>query len=213
MEEQSALGNAAAQDAEARSNLYGLLGRVFRAEVDAVLLRELRTPAVAGALRAAAGVDMATLLPGGDDQGLLDDMAREYCRLFLLGFSPHESVQRGEGQLWGNYTTEVQELMDELGLAPSGERSLVPDHLAIELEIMQHLTEAEANAISVAGPDDPTVTAVRNRQQAFLRDHLMKWVPAFLGTIERSAQQPFYAAVANLAVGFLASEHQEFGSS
>lgn len=192
----------AVQQAEARSNLYGLLARFFRAELDAAMLAELRRPAVSAALRA-AGVDVAALLPAGDDANLLADLAREYCRLFLLTFSPHESVQRGEGQLWGEYTVQVQDAILDLGLALPEGQSLLPDHLATELEVMQHLTEAEAGLLAAGG--EAAALPARARQEQFLNDHLLKWAPAYLGTIERNAVQPFYAKLAALAASFLLS--------
>lgn len=192
-------------EAEARSHLYGLLARLFRAEVDAELLAELRAPTTAAALRQ-AGVDVEACLGGAADQALLEDLARDYCHLFLLTFPPLESVQRGEGQTWGQHTVQVRNEIEDLGLAFGGGRHLLPDHLATELEVMQHLAGVEAAALAA---DDPDVAAtVQQRQRAFLREHLLRWAPRYLDTVAAHAAQPFYAQVAGLAADFLRAEEE-----
>lgn len=199
------------QQAEAlsRSNLYGLIARVFRRELDAALLAELRCPAVVAALEE-AGAHLAEVLApavsaGGDDR-ILEELALEYTRLLLppYGLSPHESVQRGEGQLWGEHTVAVRDFMAELGLAPAGERGLLPDHLATELEVMQHLAEAEADLLAAGGPE--TAGIARARQQQFLRDHLLRWVPDYCRNLAAAADHAFYREMADLGARFLVSE-------
>lgn len=192
-----------ASEALARSNIYGLLSRVTRTEVDAPLLAEFRKPAVAEALRE-AGADLSLPLASVDDQALLQELAVAYTQLFLLTVNPHESVQRGEGQLWGEHTVAVGQFMEEAGLAVEGETSLLPDHISLELAIMQHLTAEEA--LALAGGDSGRVDEVRLLQRRFMKEHLGHWGVQFFSQARASASHPFYQVVAELGEGFLQAE-------
>lgn len=195
--------NAAVGDLLARSNLYGLLSRLCRAEVDAEALAELRRPEFASALEE-AGFNLAATLPEADDTALLEELARAYAHLFLLTLNPHESVQRGEGQLWGAQTAAVAAFLEEIGLAPAGQVSLLPDHIATELAVMQHLT-AEA-AAALAAKENQRATQMQELQRRFLKEHLGAWGLEFFGSAERLANHSFYTQVFRLARSFLYTE-------
>lgn len=192
-------------EAQARSNLYGLLARFCRQEMDAEFLAALRTPELVAAL-SDAGVNVAEALPEGDDSKLLEELATAYTYTFLLTLSPHESVQRGEGQLWGGNTVAVRDFMEELGLQPAGEQSLLPDHIAIELEIMQHLTEAEVQSLELENSE--ILNTARQKQKIFLKKHLGQWGPEFFGSVQRIAPHPFYREVGELGSAFLSQDFQ-----
>jgi putative dimethyl sulfoxide reductase chaperone len=194
-----------ANEALARSNIYGLLSRVTRAEVDAPLLAEFRQPAVAEALRE-AGADLSLPLASVDDQALLQELAVAYTHLFLLTVNPHESVQRGEGRLWGEHTVAVGQFMEEAGLAVEGETSLLPDHISLELAVMQYLTAEEAAAL--AGGDRDRLGEVRLLQRRFVKEHLGHWGLQFFAKAKASASHPFYQVVAQLGAAFLHAESE-----
>lgn len=195
-------------EALARSNLYGTLARFLRREVDAELLAELRRPEVAEALNE-VGVSLEQVLATGaeSDAALLEQLATGYTYLFLLTLNPHESVQRGEGQLWGQHTLAARAFMEEIGLAPAGEQSLLPDHIAIELEVMQHLTAEEAAAL--AARDSRRAAEVRALQKRYLQEHIGAWGVEFFGSAERLANHELYRQVAILARAFLFGEIAE----
>lgn len=192
-------------EARARSAMYGLLARLLRQEVDAELLAELRSPEMVEAL-ADAGLRVNELLPAGEDTLLLEQLAQSYTYLFLLTLSPHESVRRGEGQLWGQRTAEVQAFLNGLGLSAAGERSLLPDHIAVELEIMQHLTATEA-ALLENGDGDGASLAV-DQQRRFMREHLGVWGVEFMGAVQRISNHPFFREVGALGVAYLFDEQK-----
>jgi len=197
-----------ALEALARSNVYGLLARVTRAELDQEMLAELRKPEVAEAFRA-AGVDLTPTLSGPDDAALLESLVTGYTYVFLLNVNPHESVHRGAGQLWGPQTVKANAFMEEIGLTVSGEQSLLPDHVAIELEVMQHLTSEEA-AFLAAG-DAGEAERIQGLQRRYLQEHLGAWGVEFFGSVERAANHPFYAAMGRLGSSFLFTEVQALG--
>lgn len=188
------------EEALSRAHLYGLLARLYRIEVDAELLNALREPELAAALTE-LGVNLEQVMAKGTNTMLLEGLAVEFARLFLVPSTarpPYESIQLGEGQLFGNATVSVQTFMEEAGLALPEGRSYLPDHLSIELEIMQHLCLKEAEG-------DPAAVSLQTR---FLKEHLLQWAPAYLQGLAGYAEPGLYREIAGLTAAFLQSEGQ-----
>ena len=196
---------AQVSEALARSNLYGLLSRVTRTEVDAAMLAEFRKPEVMNAMQA-VGADLSLALAATDDASLLEHLALAYTSLFLFGVNPHGSVNRGEGQLWGESTVAANDFLAEAGLAVEGETSLLPDHIAMELAVMQHLTAEQAAALSAG--NQARVAEVQALQQRYMREHLGVWGAAFFAQAEQRATHGFYTVMARLGKEFLALENE-----
>ena len=85
-------------------------------------------------------------------------LEQEFTRLFLGPgrpvAHPYESVYR-EGRMMGETTLDVRRRLAEEGLTANGQR--LPDHVAIELAFMAHLTAREALAWD-AGDSDEAVS-------------------------------------------------------
>ncbi len=196
--------------AEKRSNIYGFLSTIFKEEVDSELLDQLRDPEFSGVL-AGLGVQLDGKFWDKPEEDILLDLAVEYTRLFLgpgKHISPHESVHKGsEGLLWGDSTVAVNKFYEkcEYGLSPKYKG--IPDHIAVELELMQHLTRRESEAWG----EGDRVKAMKSRrlQKRFLSEHLTKWAPAFCEKVEGSAELPFYKNFAELTRLFIESEYEE----
>lgn len=191
-------------ESRARSHVYGLLARITRTEIDAEFLAELRRPEVLAALDA-SGVSLKCL-SGTDDEALLEELATAYTYLFLLTVNPHESVQRGEGRLWGNHTMAVRDFLDEIGLEPIHEKSLLPDHISVELEVMQYLTAEEA--IRDAAGDQQGAAPFRALQRRFFQKHVDAWIPAFFTSGWQVTTHEFYGQLCDLGFRFLSAERQ-----
>ena len=73
----------------------------------------------------------------------------------------------------------------------------LPDHVATELGFMAHLASQEAEA----QPRD--ALAWLDRERAFLRDHLVVWLPRFCQRVREASRHPFYSALAELTVTFV----------
>lgn len=190
-------------ETQARSNLYGLLARFCREPVDPELLSALRTPGMTEALTD-CGVNVSEALPDVGDDVLLGDLATAYTHAFVVSLSPYESMQKGEGQLWGPSTVAVQAFVQEVGLEITGENNLPPDHLAMELEFMHHLTDAEAQAIELKNND--IRNTAKQKQKFFLRKHLGLWAITFFDSLQEVATHPFYREVGSLGSSFVYQE-------
>ena len=139
--------------ARQRSNIYGLLASVYRQEVTADLLHQVKDPQFLGVL-SDLGIQLTSDFLQKPEEELLDELAVEFAGLFLGPgghISPHESVhhQRSGGQcglIWGESTAEVKRCIESTGLSYNSEYSGLPDHISVEFAFMQQLTLKEDQA-------------------------------------------------------------------
>lgn len=121
----------------------------------------------------------------------------EHARLFLGPFEvpapPYGSIYRdGPKVLMGPSTLAVQRAYREAGLALSSDFHEVPDHVAAELEFAAYLLAGGGAPPPEGPPANPSAAAA-----AFLREHLLPWVPAFCSRVEEESQNDFYTALAH----------------
>ena len=186
-------------DEVVRSTTYQLLARLWLREVDADLLRRLRGSPLREAFTAAGGV-----LPLGDGVVVIDELAVDYCQLFL-GPSNHlppvQSVWQA-GQFHGTPIDSMRQFMDVCGYDASGLPSgTMLDHLGVQLDMMGHiLRHVTEQSSTTDGRDD--VADVAN---SFFATHL-RWPADFLESAGRQAVTDFYRSVVSMTAAFLTSE-------
>jgi ferredoxin len=95
----------------------------------------------------------------------------------------------------GDCTLAVRQSYAAEGLAPEG-RSL-PDHVTLELEFMAHLARREAEAWEQG--DEEEALACLRKQEAFLGEHLGRWLPRFCQRVLAGEAHPFYTSLAQRA--------------
>ena len=82
-------------------------------------------------------------------------------------------------------------------------RSLSPDHLGIELELMAVLCGKEADA------ETPEVARqVRRVELELLTEHLLSWAPVYLIAAKRNARTTLYGEGADALLHFLHQDHE-----
>ncbi|MFQ5993764.1 MAG: molecular chaperone [Acidiferrobacterales bacterium] len=199
------------QQTTERSNVYGLLATAYRDVPTIELLRQIRDPAFLRALND-VGVRFDESFLGSPEEPLLAKLSCEYTRLFLgpgKHISPHESVHTladGEG-LWGKSTIQVQAFLESAGVEFRSGYHGLPDHISTELEFMQKITEAEAQAWKrEACAEAMQWLAV---EKEFVDQHLAQWVPGFCEKVIGDAESSFYREIAQLTRDFVALEKQE----
>lgn len=197
-----------------RSQIYGLLAAVFRQEVTPDLLRKIKNPRFIDVLSVLGFEKIDQFLQQPEDD-LIEGLAVEYARLFLgpgKHISPHESVhhqrQDGQwGQLWGKSTVEVKKLIESTGLKYQDSFKGMPDHISVELEFMQQVTQREAKAWEAS--DEEAAGTCRELEKIFIEEHLAKWVPLFCDKVIETAELPFYREMAVLTRKFIEFESKE----
>ena len=198
-----------------RARTYGLLARIFRVEVDGKFLEELRHlkfPTSTGNEHVDYGYrTMYNYLKGTWEDTLLD-LARDYARTFIghgnngrSAAYPFESVHTSEKRLL------MQDARDEVlaiyraNLLKKGEEwNDCEDHIALELEFMQVMSERTAKALK-EGKEDEAVEMLKT-QRAFVGQHLENWVPMFVSDIKYFSQTDLYIGAGELLLGFVQTE-------
>jgi TorA maturation chaperone TorD len=206
-----------AEGARIRSNIYGFLSSMFREEISAERLRQIKGPAIKKVL-SEMGVQYDIFSQKDQDQ-LLEDLAVEYARLFLgpdKHISPHESLhhQRDDGDWgthWGGSTVDVKKFIETTGLEYKQEYSGMPDHISVELDFMKEAAGREAQAIEEK--DWEGALYCQKMEKKFICDHLIKWIPAFCDKIISQAEISFYGDLADVTKDFITLESEEIDQS
>jgi TorA maturation chaperone TorD len=205
------------REAVSRSNCYGLLALVFRDVPTAEIVEQLRTTPLAEVL-SHLGHDITQDL-AGELEAVTKRLGEQYTQTFA-GSGHHVSLyasvhHSGEGQLWGDSTVWVKQFIETTGLSFRNNWDSIPDHIAIELELMQRLADHEAKLrvqLTSAPADEDKQNLIRRLQQClqaqelFLREHLCKWVPQFYERVLEICPSAFYREVAGLTNAIVLSD-------
>jgi len=201
------------EGARTRSNIYGFLSSMFREEINAERLLQIKGPDIKEVL-SEMGIQYEIFSQKDQDQ-LLEDLAVEYARLFLgpdKHISPHEAVhhQRDDGDWgvhWGGSTVDVKKFIETTGLEYKQEYSGMPDHISVELDFMKEAAGREAQAIEEK--DWEGALYCQKMEKKFICDHLIKWIPTFCDKIISQAEISFYGDLADVTKDFITLEFEE----
>lgn len=200
---------------EDRGNLYAFLAAVFREPPRPELLEAMDAWAAQRVAEEGDSDGVAEAVRGArsNPESTLQDF-HDLLKVPTGNFvAPFESAHRGQeggararglGLLMGPRAREVQAHYRAAGYSPSDDCKEPPDHAALELEFMAACASEEAKAARRGDLAGAAEWAARERQ--FASEHLMRWVPGLCAQMARRARTPFYRAVAQLAVEFLAAE-------
>jgi TorA maturation chaperone TorD len=82
-----------------------------------------------------------------------------------------------------------------------------PDYIGLELDFMRHLTEKEAGAWTEGNGEE--ALQVLEKERAFLKEHVARWIPLFCEVMDREARLNFYRGIARMTRGFVLDEVQK----
>jgi TorA maturation chaperone TorD len=138
-------------------------------------------------------------LAAGDDI-LAESVVNDYQQLFLgpghIVAPPWESVHRSEERVLFDVTTlEVREAYRQMGFAIANS-SEPDDHIGLELLFIAILLEKAAAGNCTA----------RQAKDAFLRQHILQWVPDFCTHVAEHAATDLYRGVALLTQGVIEAD-------
>lgn len=199
-----------------RARTYGMLARLFREEVDRDVLKELqgmRFPCATGAPAVDEGYRMMFdyLKTAWDDS--VTELAIDYVRTFIghgvNGYSaayPFESVYTSERRLlMQEARAEVLATLRANNLK-RGSWNEGEDHIALELEFVQRVGLRCAEALE-AGDSDEAVRQLEI-QHAFMREHLLNWIPLLAADMLSFSRTSFYRGLGTLAQGYVEADEQ-----
>lgn len=200
-----------------RAATYGLLSRLYRAEVDEALLNELHGThfrVSTGNANVDEGHRLIATYLSAMWENTQTELAADYQRVFFgHGYNGHaaaypfESVYTSEKRLlMQSARDEVLALYRSAGLDKRDTWKEGEDHIALELEYQQVLANRTAQALCKGNQDE--AVALTKRQENFLQDHLLDWVPLLSAEMKRFAKTDFYRGLACLTDGFLETERE-----
>ncbi len=135
--------------------------------------------------------------------------ASEHTELFVFQLYPYASVYLGaEGMLGGEARDRVAGFWRALGATPPAE----VDHLSVMLAFYARLVELAEDANGDAGNErDAARRGGRRRaRKAFLWEHLLSWLPAYLTKL-REIAPPFYRRWSEMLMEALLEEAETSG--
>lgn len=129
----------------------------------------------------------------------------DYTRMFIgpyeLPSPPWESAYCNEERLlFQEETLEVRKAYLKYSLLPVELGHEADDHLGLELDFMFRLNEL---LLSESNNSSSQLIENLTDQKLFLKDHLLKWVPAFSEAVIQNADTEFYQGMAKILKGFL----------
>ncbi len=199
-----------------RSNCYGLLAIVFRDTPSCQTVTQLRTPPLADVLKD-LGCDVTPHL-AGELEAVTKCLREQYTQTFI-GLGPHiplyASIYRdGEGQIWGDSTVWVKRFIERTGLSFKDNWDSMPDHIAIELELMQRLAACESQLWILDSSHNSKNTEKQlcqclGMQEQFLSEHLCVWIPRFCERVLKTSTSLFYQEMARLTKSVILSDAEQ----
>jgi len=190
-----------------RSNLYALLSRILLQELDADFIETLKSDDTL--LEFFPSLKEWELFKTLDTKTLLNEHINvDFVNISLLHLTPYEGFYVRDDQMietgGANPVTDYYSAYDFV-VDFEKARVVAPDHIAIELEFMHTLVEAQIKAIE-AGDDN--VSDIIALQKEFLNKHLLQWVPMYLISAKYEARTPLYHDAADMAIEFLLSDNE-----
>jgi len=203
------------QLAISRSNIYGLLALIYRDVPAPDTISLLKEPKLAKTLES-LGFNFTETL-SGDIEKVTDSLALQYTRTFIgpgPHISPYASVHlEKDSQLWGDSTVWVKKFIDATGLTFTENAGGIPDHIAIELELMQRLADHQAllcSQILTTSKNSKTIedqlAKCIDAQKKFLDEHLNQWAPMLCEKILNASDSQFYQKVAKLTLTVISAD-------
>ena len=190
-----------------REFLYALYSRIFLLEADPELLKTV------------AKKDIKEFFPNMEDwepykklssQELIDQHLNiDFTDISLLHLTPYESFYvREDAQIESGGDNPVYEFYEEFNFVVEKDKARVvsPDHIAIEMEFMYMLVNAEIKALE--NSDYKAADEYRVIQVEFMQMHILKFAPLYLINVKNEAQTPFYHDAAETTLEFLLSDYQ-----
>jgi len=179
-------------------NIISFLANIFAKEPTLSFIEQLQTEELQQILKE-LDINYKDALWEQSPEQILDELEVEYTRLFIgpgPHIAPYESVQRGEAQLWGNYTVDVNKFYQRNGYRIADEFKELPDHISVELQFLAHLLQAEKKCLEKGQAEQ--VREIKAQYQLFLNNHLKQWLPGFTAQIKTQAKYAYYQAFAKI---------------
>jgi TorA maturation chaperone TorD len=190
--------------------ILGLLKHIFLTEPTKELLQDIKSvPAVTEENEIGSALNLLINSVRKNEHRLdeyIDDLAVEFARLFIGPKNPpavpYASFYLSESKtVMSDVTIDVRKRYLDAGVAVKELFSCPDDHIAIELEFLQYLTERTIEQFE-AGQQDEASKLIKVRDN-FLKEHFSVWVPELADNIANSTNDNFYRGASLLLKEFV----------
>jgi TorA maturation chaperone TorD len=146
-----------------------------------------------------------------DDDGVLDELAPEYQELFggAVRIAPYESSYEVDPFRQTRQIADIEGFYRAFGAGSGGPAGERPDHAGCELEFLALLVAKRIQA-DEAGETEHAAVCLE-AEDAFLRDHLGRWLPGFCREVARETSSPVYRLLALVGERLVVAELAERG--
>ncbi|MRI83724.1 MAG: dehydrogenase [Nitratiruptor sp.] len=193
---------------EERRAYYGLLSRIFIAEMDGHTLAKIEKLPNFKEL-------FPTYYSWEERQRrsrykLINELLNvDYTDIAIMHLIPYESFYlREDGMIESGGANPVIQIYNDFGFRVDLDRARVVsgDHIGVELEFMEMLARATLEAREAG--DEEAIGALLEQQKSFLQEHLLQFAPLYLINVAEQARTPFYKDSAKLALEFLLEDYE-----
>ncbi len=184
---------------ERRKEIYSLLSSLFLGDIPEKFIEDLREGkfGLSGSTDIEEGLKvMREFVMKRNTLGeAIRDIEDEYSRFILLSHAAPltKSEMMGDAE-YGKISLEVEEKIEKMGYRLRT-NTIPADHISALFDFMATLIESSLNG-------DEELKVSLKKQEEFLENEILTWVPESLKKFEGSAE--FYGGVARFARGFLA---------
>ncbi len=133
-------------------------------------------------------------------------MRPEYEALFggAVRVAPYEASYEVDPFRQTRQMADVAGFYRAFGAASGGPAAERPDHVGCELEFLAFLVAKQLGAEEAGATEQAEIC--RDATDAFLRDHLGRWLPAFCREVARETASPVYRLLAHAGERLVVAE-------
>ncbi|MGE0918105.1 TorD/DmsD family molecular chaperone [Trichlorobacter lovleyi] len=191
------------QELHGKNYIFRLLAQIFSVEPDLKLLHEVAKIDLPekGNLEGVRQLVESVRSSKDSLETFQEELAIEFARLFIGPIKalsiPYASWHLSDSrQLMTDETVEVRQRYLDAGMVVRELYRVPDDHVAIELEFLSYLTAEMIEAHAVG--NSKRIGELQKIQDDFVTEHMQKWIPGFVDSIDRSDIHPFYKGAALL---------------
>ena len=133
----------------------------------------------------------------------------DFTDIALMHLIPYESFfTREDGMIESGGANPIIQLYNDFGYRVDLDKGRIvsADHIAVEMEFMSMLIEAQRKARDEDAKE--AVEIFKKQQESFLKEHLLNFAPMYLLNVMEQARTPFYKDSAKLALEFMLEDFE-----
>ena len=195
------------QQTHNREFFYALTSRLLMKEADEKLLELIESENIKEFFENYLQWDLTKKL--SKEKLIYEHLNVDFADVGLLHLVPYETFYtREDAMIESGGENEALQFYDRFDFVVEKDKARVvsPDHIAVELEFVYKMIQAEKKALEEG--DEKGAKELEALQYEFLDKHLIKWAPLYLINVINEASTPFYHDSAMMTLDFLLGDFE-----